>query len=67
MKLYINCCVREELRTNRLAQAVLRKLGGEIAEIDLYKQKLYPLDKIIKSNNKAVVTQQGQNSRSHPA
>ncbi len=45
MILYINCCVREESRTNILAQAVLQKLGGEIAQIDLYKENLHPLDK----------------------
>ncbi len=45
MILYINCCVREESRTNKLAQAVLQKLCGEIIEIDLYEEKLRPLDK----------------------
>ena len=36
MTLYINCCVREESRTNRLARAVLQKLGGDITELKLY-------------------------------
>lgn len=44
MILYINCCVRKESRTKRLAQAVLNRLGDEITEIDLFKEKLSPLD-----------------------
>ena len=40
MTLYINCCVREESRTNRLARAVLQKLGGDITELKLYEEKL---------------------------
>ena len=36
MTLYINCCVREESRTERLAKAVLRKLAGEFTELNLY-------------------------------
>lgn len=44
MILYVNCCVREESRTNRLAQAVLQKLDGEIVELNLYAEKLRPLD-----------------------
>lgn len=45
MILYINCCARDESRTNRLAQAVLQKLGGEVDEIDLYEENLRPLDR----------------------
>ena len=44
MKLYINCCVRGDSRTKRLAQAVLDKLGGAYTELDLYKENLQPLD-----------------------
>ena len=44
MVLYINCCVRKESRTNRLAQTVLKKLGGEIIELKLYEKDLRPLD-----------------------
>ena len=29
MTLYINCCVRKESRTNRLAKVVLQKLVGK--------------------------------------
>ena len=35
MTLYINCCVREESRTDRLARAVLHKLGGDFTELNL--------------------------------
>ena len=45
MTLYINCCVRDESRTDRLARAVLQKLGGEYVELNLYEQNLQPLDK----------------------
>ena len=45
MTLYINCCVREESRTNKLAQAVLKKLGGEVNELKLYDKTLRPVDK----------------------
>ena len=45
MTLYINCCVREESRTDRLAKAVLQQLGGAFTEINLYKENLKPLDR----------------------
>ena len=45
MTLYINCCVREESRTNRLARAVLRKLGGDITELKLYEENPKPLNR----------------------
>lgn len=45
MKLFINCCVREESRTKRLAQAVMDKLGGGFEELDLYKENIRPLDR----------------------
>lgn len=45
MTLYINCCVREESRTDRLARAVLQKLGGDFTEIKLYEENLKPLDR----------------------
>lgn len=45
MILYINCCVREESRTHRLAREVLRRLGGEVTELKLYEEKLMPLDR----------------------
>ncbi|MBR1482215.1 MAG: NAD(P)H-dependent oxidoreductase [Ruminococcus sp.] len=45
MTLYINCCVREESRTDRLARAVLQKLGEGFTEINLYETNLKPLDR----------------------
>ena len=45
MTLYINCCVRKESRTNKLARAVLQKLGGNFTERKLYEENLKPLDK----------------------
>ncbi|MEE0956747.1 MAG: NAD(P)H-dependent oxidoreductase [Ruminococcus sp.] len=44
MILYINSCIRKGSRTNRLAKAVLHKLGGEYTELELYKENLRPLD-----------------------
>ena len=38
MTLYINCCVREKSRTDRLARAVLKMLGGDITELNLYRE-----------------------------
>ena len=35
MILFINCCVRKDSRTKRLADAFLELLGGEVEQIDL--------------------------------
>lgn len=43
MVLYINACVREESRTDRLARALLKKLGGEYEEVYLPSLGLKPL------------------------
>ena len=45
MILYINSCVRPESRTNRIAQALLQKLGGKYAEINLENEQLKPLSR----------------------
>ena len=45
MILYINCCVRGESRTNKIARAVLEKLGGEYTELFLPDENLQPLSK----------------------
>lgn len=45
MDLYINCCVREESRTRRLARAVIDHLGGDFTELKLYDEPIKPLDK----------------------
>ncbi len=61
MTLYINCCVRKESRTDRLARAVLRKLGGDFTELNLYKEKLNPLDRET-LNRRAALIEQGDYS-----
>lgn len=43
MILYINCCVRDNSRTDRLARVLLNKLGSEYEELNLYKEELKPL------------------------
>ena len=35
MILYVNCCVRQESRTDELAREVLRLLGGDYEEVKL--------------------------------
>jgi FMN-dependent NADH-azoreductase len=45
MILYINCCVRGESRTDKIAIAVLDKLGGEYTELYLPDENLQPLSK----------------------
>ena len=45
MILYINCCVRGESRTDKIARAVLDKLGGEYTELFLPDENLQPLSK----------------------
>ena len=43
MVLYINACVRKESRTNRIAESLLEKLGGEYEEVKLSEESLKPL------------------------
>ena len=57
MTLYINCCVREESRTKRLAKAVLHKLGGDFTELNLYEEKLKPLDREMLNKRTALIEQ----------
>lgn len=57
MTLYINCCVREESRTDRLARAVLQRCGGEIAELNLYEENLKPLDRETLDKRAALIEQ----------
>ena len=42
--LLISACVREQSRTLELARHVLGLLGGEVEEVNLYKETLDPLD-----------------------
>ena len=43
MVLYINACVRKESRTERIARALLKRLGGEQEEVKLSEEILLPL------------------------
>ena len=42
--LYINSCVREESRTNKLAKYLLDKPNGNIEEVNLNKENIRPLN-----------------------
>ena len=42
--LFINACVRPNSRTLELAKYVLQKLAGDVEEVHLYKENLFPLD-----------------------
>lgn len=44
MILFVNACVRPRSRTKRLALSVLRKLGGEVKEVDLERENVSPLN-----------------------
>ena len=57
MKLYINCCLRKGSRTNRLAKAVLQKLGGDYTELKLYEENLRPLDSETLNKRTALIEQ----------
>ena len=59
MTLYINCCVRAESRTDRLAKAVLQKLGGGYTELKLYEENLRPLDSDTLNKRTALIEQGG--------
>ena len=58
MTLYINCCVRKESRTNRLAKVVLQKLGKDYTELKLYEENLRPLD-LEKLNRRTELIERG--------
>ena len=42
--LFINACVRPSSRTLELANHVLTKLSGKVEQLDLYNERLLPLD-----------------------
>ena len=42
--LYISACVRKDSRTEQLSRELLNALNGEISEINLYSQKISPVD-----------------------
>ncbi len=43
MILYVNACVREQSRTNRIAAELLKKLGGSYREVKLAEAEISPL------------------------
>lgn len=43
--LFVNACVRPDSRTNILAQHVLKKIGGEIEEVNLERENIQPLNR----------------------
>ena len=43
MILYVNACMRKESRTEQIARAVLKRLGGEQEEVKLSEENLLPL------------------------
>lgn len=43
--LYINSCVRDNSRTDRLAKALLKKIGDEYTELNLDELNLEPLNR----------------------
>lgn len=54
MVLYINACARGESRTNRLAKALLGKLG-EYEEVKLYELGLSPIDEVTLAKRDAYI------------
>lgn len=42
--LFINACIREESRTLRLARHLLKRLDGEIEELNLAAEKIPAID-----------------------
>ena len=44
MILFVNACVRPQSRTKRLAECVLRKLGGDVKEVNLERENVSPLN-----------------------
>ena len=54
--LYINACVREKSRTNKLAKYLLEKLNGNIKEINLDKENIKPIDsKLLKLRDELIL------------
>ncbi|MGN0691265.1 MAG: NAD(P)H-dependent oxidoreductase [Oscillospiraceae bacterium] len=42
--MFINSCVRSNSRTLRLARKLLDKLGGDVEELDIFKENILPMD-----------------------
>ena len=45
--LFVNACVRADSRTAELSGCLLESLKGEITEVNLYKEKLLPIDNAV--------------------
>lgn len=56
MTLFINCCAREDSRTERLARALLKTLG-EYEELRLYDEPLHPLGRADIAKRDALLAQ----------
>lgn len=57
MVLYVNACVRKGSRTDRIARALLHKLGGEYEEVRLEDEKLEPLSEERLEQREALIRQ----------
>ena len=57
MVLYINSCVRKNSRTDKIARALLNKLGGEYTEIYLPAENLQPLSEEKLEKRTALIAQ----------
>ena len=55
MVLYVNSCVREDSRTDAIARAVLKKLGGDYRELYLPGENLQPLSRETLNKRSALV------------
>lgn len=55
MILYVNCCVREDSRTDRIARTLLEKLGGEYEEVYLPGADLKPLSRELLDKRNALI------------
>ncbi|MBQ5905102.1 MAG: ACP phosphodiesterase, partial [Clostridia bacterium] len=47
--LYVNACAREGSRTNELAQHLLKDLDGCVECVNLYEEKIEPLNAVMLS------------------
>ena len=55
MILFINACVRSDSRTEQIARALLRKLGGRQEEVKLAEADLQPLSEIRLNKRTALI------------
>lgn len=59
MVLYVNACVREDSRTDRIARALLQRLSGEQEEVKLAELGLQPLNRE-RLNKRTALIEQGK-------